>query len=267
MYKADYHLHTDLSLDSQEPLENQIKKAILLGFDEIVITDHHEAEFGQEKYFLETDISAYIKHFNLMKEKYKNQITLKLGAEIGYESRGKEIIDGFIKDNPFEFVICSIHCLDGHGFHLPPFFANKTKKEAYTQYFVAIQECIKEFKNFDVFGHLDFICRYGDYEDTDLNYLDYKDLIDDILKDLIYNSKGIEINTSGIRYGVGEMHPRFDIVKRYRQLGGEIITIGSDAHYSEDVGANYDDAREILKEVGFKYFTTFSNRKPKFRKL
>ena len=267
MYKADYHSHTDLSLDSTAPMEDQVKKAIDLGFDELVITDHHESPVAAKKYTLDTDLADYIEHFKVIKEKYKNEINLKLGAEIGYESRGRDELDKFIEDNPFEFIICSIHSLAGEDLYFGDFFKGKTKKQAFTEYFVALKACIDEFQNFDVLGHLDFICRYGDYDDFDLDYLDYKELIDNILIKLIKGGKGIEINSSGIRYGVGHMHPRLDILKSYKALGGEIITIGSDAHTPRDIGAGHDQARDLLKEAGFEYYTTFNKRKPEFRKL
>lgn len=267
MYKADYHTHTELSLDSTAPMEDQVKKAISLGFNEMVITDHHEAPVREKEYNLTTDLTDYIEHFNKIKEKYKDQISLKLGAEIGYEPRGKEVLDKFVTDNPFEFIICSIHSLAGEDLYFGDFFKGKSKKQAYTEYFIALKACIDEFQNFDVLGHLDFICRYGNYPDFELEYLDYKDLIDDILKKLIKDGKGIEINSSGLRYGVGHMHPRLDIIKSYKALGGEIITIGSDAHTPKDIGADHDKARELLKEAGFECFTIFNNRKPEFRKL
>lgn len=267
MYKADYHMHTEFSLDSQVSMEDQVKQAILLGFDEIAITDHHEGDARAKNYGFETDITDYIAHFNQIKEKYKGKIIMKLGAEIGYESRGRKVIDDFISSNPFEFVICSMHSFNGEDFYSGEFFENKTKIEAFTRYFQAVKQTVSEFSNFDVFGHLDFICRYGDFPDKELNYLDYKDIIDEILILLINNSKGIELNTSGIRYGVGYMHPRFDIIQRYKQLGGEIITIGSDAHFAKDLGAHHEEARELLKEAGFKYFTVFNQRKPEFKKL
>ncbi len=267
MYKADYHMHTEFSLDSEVALEDQVKQAILLGFDEIVITNHHEAYTGEKEFRMQMDIRDYIAHFNEIKQQYKNKINLKLGAEIGYQAKGKEILDKFVDNNPFEFVICAMHSVDGQDLYFGNFFENKTKQEAFTAYFEAVKESIEEFKNFEVYGHLDFVCRYGDYEDQTLNYLDYKTIIDEVLTLLIDSSKGIEINTSGLRYGIGHMHPRYDIVKRYQELGGEIITIGSDAHRVEDVGAGYNEAKEILKKAGFKYYTTFSHRKPKFRKL
>ena len=249
------------------PMEDQIKRAISLGFDEMVFTDHHESVASDKEFSLEIDLSNYIDQFNRLKDKYKKQITLKLGAEIGYESRGRKQLDKFVQDHPFEFVICSLHSLEGDDFYYGKFFLGKPKKQAFTEYFIAIKECIDEFKNFDVLGHLDFICRYGDYSNFDLEYLDYKVLIDDILRTLIQAGKGIEINSSGLRYGVGHMHPRLEILKRYKELGGEIITIGSDAHTPRDIGAGHMEARALLKEAGFEYFTTFNKRKPEFRKL
>ena len=267
MYRADSHTHTQQSLDSQAPMEEQVKRAIALGFDELVITDHHESDVKSTNYFLQTDIDDYIHHFNNVESKYKAQINLKLGAEIGYEARGKDVLAKFVQDNPFEFIICSIHSLQGEDLYFGDFFKNKTKKQAYIDYFKAVLACVQEFNEFDVFGHLDFICRYGDYENKDLDYLDYKELIDEILKTLINKSKGIEINTSGIRYKVGHMHPRLDIIKSYKQLGGQIITIGSDAHRPQDIGHGYEEARALLKQAGFEYFTTFNRRVPEFRKL
>lgn len=267
MYKADYHMHTKYSPDSFVAMEDQVKQSILLGFDEIVMTDHHEAAAGAKEYKLQTDITDYIALFNHIKAKYKDQINLKLGAEIGYEARGQAIIEKFIESNPFEFIICSLHSLEGEDFYFGNFFKGRTKKESYRAYFEGVKQCIQQFENFDVFGHMDFICRYGDYADKSLDYLDYQEIIDEILTLLVDRSKGIELNTSGIRYKMGHMHPRFDIIKRYNELGGEIITIGSDAHTTKDVGAEYDKARELLKQAGFKYFTTFTHRKPEFRKL
>lgn len=267
MYKADYHMHTNFSDDSQALMEDQIKRAIALGFDEIVITDHNESYPEEVEYVLPVDIEEYIHQFNTMKSKYGHKINLKLGMEIGYEARGKEVLRNFVNQHPFDFIICSLHSLEGEDFYFGTYFKGKTKKEAFTKYFQAVNQCIHEFKEFNVFGHLDYINRYWPFEDKDLNYLDYKDIIDTILKNLIHNEKGIELNTSGIRYKLGHMHPQVEILERYRELGGEIITIGSDSHRPEDVGAYHHDAREILKDVGFKYFTTFTKRKPEFKVL
>ena len=100
-----------------------------------------------------------------------------------------------------------------------------------------------------------------------MNLSEFSEKIDEILKLLISKGKGIEVNTSGLRYGVGSPHPSFEIIQRYHSLGGEIITIGSDAHKPEHIGYKFDTAYELLDKAGFKYVTIFKNRKPDFIKL
>ena len=130
-----------------------------------------------------------------------------------------------------------------------------------------ILENIKKFSNFDVYGHLDYVVRYGPNKDKEYTYEKYKDILDSILKLLIEKGKGIEINTGGVKSGLKELHPCTSIVKRYRELGGEIITIGSDAHTPEHIASHFNRAEEVLKECGFKYYTIFEKRVAEFKKL
>ena len=88
-----------------------------------------------------------------------------------------------------------------------------------------------------------------------------------ILKYLIEHGKGIELNTSGLKYGLPFAHPHSDILKRYRELGGEIITVGADGHKPEHIAYDFDKVSGILKDCGFKYYTEFSERKPHFKQL
>ena len=99
------------------------------------------------------------------------------------------------------------------------------------------------------------------------SYKQYADIIDEILKLLIEKGKGIEINTGGFKYGLGHPNPTEDIIARYRELGGEIITVGADAHKPEHVAFDFEKVSGILKEAGFSYYTVFKNRKPEFVKL
>ena len=126
---------------------------------------------------------------------------------------------------------------------------------------------IENFDNFDVVGHLDFIVRYGDFENKTIRYEDYKNILDEILSMIIKKGKGIELNTSGLRYKLSSMHPSREILTRYFELGGRIITIGSDAHKLTDLYADFDKAIVELKEIGFSEITTFKNRKPNFIKI
>ena len=118
-----------------------------------------------------------------------------------------------------------------------------------------------------MYGHLDYIARYVPNQSVPFSYRDYSDLIDAILKSIIEDGKGIEMNMSGYRYGLGMPNPCPDILKRYRELGGEIITVGSDAHTPENVGLRFEKAGEHLVQAGFKYYTVWKERKPVFIKI
>ena len=109
--------------------------------------------------------------------------------------------------------------------------------------------------------------RYGKTKDKDYSYEKYRDLIDPVLEKLIQMGKGIEVNTGAIRHQLKELNPCNGILKRYRELGGEIITIGSDAHEPSYVAYGFDRAAEVLKGCGFQYYTTFERRIPTFHKL
>ena len=139
--------------------------------------------------------------------------------------------------------------------------------EAYTEYFQSIIDNVKKFKNFDVYGHLDYVVRYGPNKDANYSYDEYKDVIDEILRLLVEEGKGLEVNTGGIKHNLKDLHPCMGILKRYRELGGEIVTVGSDAHTPQDLANGFDRAFEFLKECGFGYYTIFENRLPEFKKL
>ena len=126
---------------------------------------------------------------------------------------------------------------------------------------------VKTCDFFNVYGHIDYVVRYSPNKDFNYKVFDYCDIINEILKNLIHNGKGIEINTSGYRSGLSNPNPNTEIIKMYRELGGEIITIGSDAHRPQDIAYNFNKVVEILKGCGFKYYTEFKNRKPEFIKL
>lgn len=265
MYLIDYHTHTNFSSDSQAPMEDMILSAIDKGLDEMAITDHVDFD---DRYDY-TDYNTYIPYFNALKEKYANQIKLCFGVEVGVDNYFKEKVNAFTKSFDFDFIIGSSHAVTGKDlyFDREDFFAGKTKKEAYTLYFTELKKNIEMCKDFCVYGHLDFVSRYGTYKDNSLNYRDYSQIIDEVLLALIEKGKGIEINTSGFRYGIANAYPQLEIVKRYKELGGEIITIGSDAHFPKDVADQIGFAYDMLAEAGFKYITTFKNRQPQFIKL
>lgn len=266
MFRADYHLHTNASLDSDAKAEDMIEKAISMGFDEIALTDH--VDFDDR--YTYTDYNEYIPKFHKLKEKYKNDIELVLGVEIGLDNKAKEKVNDFALSFPFDFIIGSSHSVMLYDLYFDRkkyFSLFRTKYEAYSKYFEELTENIKTCHTFNVYGHMDFVIRYGTYKDNSLSYADYSDLVDEAFKLLIEKGKGIEINTSGIRYGLGQTHPSIDFVKRYKELGGEIITTGSDAHRTEDIGKDFAVAYDMLKEAGFEYVAAFREQKPVFKKI
>ena len=149
----------------------------------------------------------------------------------------------------------------------PRFFEGLTRKQAYLKYFKEVLQNIKKYNNeFDVYGHLDYVVRYGGYDEKSIEYREFREILDEIIFNLVRKDKGLEINTSGIRYGLGYPHPNIEILKRYQELGGHIVTIGSDAHNYHDLGSNFDLAIEILEAAGFDEITMFHRRQPEFIK-
>lgn len=267
MYKADYHMHTALSPDSEASIESQVETAIRRGFNEIAITDHFEFDLINDRWELTLDLDEYIQTILFYKEQYKDKITIRLGVEVGFETRYKKKIETLLKDRPFDFIICSTHKCEGQELYYGDFFKGKPQKEAYTTYFEHVLDTLKNFDNFNVYGHLDYVNRYGDYPVKILDTHDYWDQITEILRILIEKGKGLEVNTSGIRYGLGHFNPQIPVLREYAKMGGEIITIGSDSHQNGHVGFLWEEAAAMLKNIGFKYYATFKEGKPIFKDL
>lgn len=262
MYFTDYHLHTSFSADSEAPMEDMILAAIDKGLEEIAFTDH--VDFDPR--YTHPDYNLYIPYLEELKFKYKNDITIRLGIEVGLENTKADLVNTITAAFPFDFIIGSSHsvkCLDLY-YDQNEYFSERTKQEAYNTYFEEMLLNIRTCTDFCVYGHLDFVSRYGLYEDNSVNYMEYAPFIDAVLKELIERGKGIEINTSGYRYGINGCYPSLEILKRYKALGGEIITVGSDAHFAKDAGDHVKEAYELLLAAGFKHITVFKGRQPKF---
>lgn len=263
---ADYHTHTSFSGDSEAPMQEMAERAVQMNLKQLVFTDHVDYDYADTNFEL-IDFEAYSQEFAEVKRKYLGKIDLLMGVEIGYQPHVADRIRDLLKSYPFEFVICSTHMADNLDFYTGAFFEGKSSRYAYERYFINVLQSIQQLDDFDVYGHLDFIVRYGNYPVKQLHYRDYSDIIDEILECLIYAGKGIEVNTSGYRYGLEQLHPQIDILKRYRQLGGEIITVGSDAHYPQDICFEFEHAYQTLIDLGYRYITIFKERKPAFIKI
>lgn len=267
MIKSDCHMHSYFSGDSDSSMESMVSSAISKGLDCICFTEHLDLDFPKE-YGLNfnLDIEKYYNEYNKIKEKYNEQIDIHFGIEIGMVPYLAQRYENILNKYPFDFVICSSHLVDNMDPYYNSFWENKTFKEGCYRYFQTIIENINAYKNFDSYGHLDYISRYG----KDINYInynDYKDIIDEILSLLIKNNKALEINAAGYKYGQNNPNPNFDIIKKYIELGGKMFTIGSDAHKPEHIAYDYNILDELLHKLGIKEYTIFNKRIPKTKLL
>lgn len=267
--KSDFHMHTGFSTDSESTPEQMIEGAIQKGLQTICITDHQDIDFPEHVSLtgFRLDFDEYFKKLRELQLKYKNQIEVLIGVEFGLQPHLGQEYRELAATYPFDFVIGSVHILDGMDPYYKEYFEDKTDEEAYRRSFEITLENIKKISDYDVLGHLDYVVRYGKNRDRDYSYLKYADYIDEVLKHLIVHGKGLEINTAGFKYGLSFAHPHTDVLKRYRELGGEIVTIGSDGHKPEHIAYDFHRVSDILKVCGFKYYTEFRQRKPIFRQV
>ena len=268
---SDYHLHSSFSGDSKTAMEDMILRSIELGLKSICFTEHMDFDYpvtatAPKDYFI-VNTDSYLYDLISFIEKYAGQITVNFGIEIGMQPHLAKENAKYIKEYDFDFVIASSHICNGEDVYISSFYEGKSDKEAYREYFESILLNIQKFTNFDVYGHLDYVVRYGRNRDNEYFYEDYNDVFEAILKLLIENEKGLEINTGGMKYDLKELHPTADVLKLYRELGGEIITVGSDAHKTSNITRGFDRAAEVLKECGFKYYTVFEKRMASFLPL
>lgn len=262
----DFHLHTDFSGDCEVKPEIQIEKAIALGMNRICITDHHDAHVVSDCNF-ELDLPAYVSAMERLREQYRDRIRIEIGIELGLQNHIGEYLQKVSGEFAFDFIVGSSHFIDGMDPYFPAFFETRSEKASYERFFQVSLERIRTLDCFDSYGHLDYIVRYGPHRNREYRMEDYLEYIDPILKTLIEKGKGLECNTGGFRYGLGHPNPCEEILCRYRQLGGELITIGSDAHSPDFVGYEFQRAAGILKACGFRYYTVYHQRRPEWLPL
>ena len=250
-------------------MENQIKAAISKGIRTLCFTEHMDYDYpsdpakekdGRPEFFLDTD--DYRKGFEKLRELYADKIELLFGVELGLQPYIVDWNTNYVNQYDFDFIIGSAHTIDHMDPYYPSFYEGRAEREAYSRYFLQACENIMKFDDFDAFGHLDYVVRYGPNKNKEYSYREYSDLIDPILKILVDKGIALEINTGGYRKGLGGPNPGADVVKRYRELGGELVTIGSDAHTAVTLAADFQAAEQLLLQCGFKYHAVYRARRP-----
>lgn len=256
----DYHMHSYYSSDTNTEMKAMIESAIQKGFKEITFTDHIDYEYNSTEIQFEFDTDEYRKTIDGFRETYRGQIQINLGLEIGIQPHILDRCKALVASTSPDFIIASLHNVEKKDLYLGEYYEDKSSEKALDYAFEELLDMLNHFDAFSVIGHLDIVKRYNE------GVLSLpKDLFVEgatpVLKKLISMGKGIEVNTSGLRQGLGETLPSTEILAKYRELGGEIITIGSDAHYPEDIGHSFKEVLTTLQSLGFENIYTFSQMK------
>ena len=268
----DTHMHTAFSGDCDIPPEVMLNTAKEKGLSGIIFTDHLDWDYPNEPGRFDLELDDYFLYMGKLAEiEAKNppaikQTEFRVGVELGLQTHLKERHEKLLAELPFDYVIGSIHVVHGKDPYFASYFEGRTAKEAYTEYFKCMLENLKIFYDIDSLGHLDYVVRYGmrhlGKEAGTCHYADYADLIDEIFRFLIDHDIALEVNTGSYRCDMTEPNPSFELLRRYRELGGEKITIGADAHHTEHVGLHFEALPTELKNLGFTHYLIHKNRTP-----
>ena len=273
--KYDSHVHSCYSqhpsVDKTPPRET-LDRAIELGLSRVYFSEHVDMDYP---YALESavvydpcvDLPAYEENLHRMEQEYAGRIRPMFGVEVGLMDTNLERTRAYVKGYQFQQVLASLHILENQpNFHKPEAWEGKTKGDVQRLYLETMVRLTKAYGDYDCVTHITYYARNCPFPDKEIRYADAPEHFDLLFRHLKESGKGMEVNTSSYRK-FGFFLPGIEILRRYREMGGEIITIGSDAHGAGKVGDDLDLAAEMLEAAGFRYYTIFEDRKPPFIKL
>ena len=262
----DSHIHSSFSTDSTTPMEDMAQAAVSLGLKGIAITDHYHPDYPIMMHRTGQPTAAYHQAMERTRERFQNQLDVRFGLEIGVLiGKTLPVCQAAANDYPYDILLAAFHSTRTKPFDYLGNERTLSAEELCVYYYKHVLRCIRQFRDYDVLAHVNLVDRYVDRLPREEAYLP---LLDEIFKLVIRDGKGIEINTSSYRYGMGERTtPTLAMLRRYRELGGEIVTVGSDAHAPEWVGSHLEEGYELLQAAGWNYYAIYKNRKPVFLPL
>ena len=259
----DFHMHTRVSFDGHATGEAMAKAALAAGLKEICFTDHLDYDPLKKMLHMTFDTEVYNAEYNHLEVP---GLTIRRGMEFGMTPYNLDQFQKDLQRRPFDFVLGSIHFADDLDVYFPEYWSDKTVFEAERRYLETTLQCLQIHDDFDVLAHLTYIAKAQSHPaPRPVPFAEHREIIDEILRLVAAKGKGLELNTSGMDR-CGGFLPTADYFRRFKELGGEIITIGSDAHDTNRVGQYAFDVCQIFKDI-FGYVCTFENRKPVFHKL
>ena len=264
-------MHTVFSTDSEASVKSMLDASVKRGLQSVCITDHLDLDYPEDEELgpdpFQLNLRQYFEMLTQIREEYREKLNVRIGVELGLQPHLGKTYEKMVQEYPFDFVIGSLHLVHGMDPYYGKVFEGKTDGEVYREAFCETLCCLDKVSCFDVLGHLDYVVRYGRNKAQEYSYREFSDEIDEILKKVISAGKGLEMNMGGVKYGLGFANPHPDVLKRYRELGGEIVTVGADAHRPGHVAYDFEEAGDILKSCGFHYYAEFIGRKPVFKRI
>lgn len=267
----DNHNHSQFSFDGgRTSVGKTVNSAIGKGLAGVCFTDHCDffvppMKAQHEEYVPEVfDVKARNAEIDKVNAKCPQDFHVFKGIEIGVQKSERDKIAAHLEKYSFDEIIASVHYLDDTDPFWGGYYEGKTWRYAYGHYLETLyDEMVWLGDRFDIMGHYDYVTRYAPYPECSILYKDFPDILDSMLRYLAENGKALEINTKTYQDFKGRT-PVLDknILMRYRELGGEIISLGSDSHDADRVGFNFERAAALVSRCGFRYLAHFDKRKP-----
>lgn len=263
----DLHSHTKYSADSAELPENQIEAAIKKGCRIFGFSEHLDYDYTVNNLeVIMTDVDAYYNNTKRLKKEYEEKIKLLCAIEFAYDKKAEPYYIETEGKYKFDYIINSVHVANGLDCYFQPYFEGKTKKQAYGIYLQQVLNSIDASYDYQIAAHIGYVARNAPYKDPYLYYEEHKDIIDGILKRIIERGKTLEVNTN-VKTSKSLYLPTYEIIKRYYEMGGRLVTFGSDCHQAARVCGNYTVVTDMLKSAGFTELAYFENKQIKFYKI
>lgn len=258
----DFHMHTTVSFDGKGTPEEMVAAALREGLREICFTDHLDYELGAEVQTMVFETEAYNAAYDHLSAP---GLKIRKGVELGLKEYNQEQVKKDLQRRPFDFVLGSVHFVDEIDVYFPEYWEGKTVDQAEHRFLEQTLACVQAHEDFDVLAHLTFLSKARAHpRPRPISFDANREIVEEILRTLVKKGKGLELNTSGVDR-CGSYLPSIDYFRRFKELGGEIVTVGSDAHAGDRVGQYSHAACQMLKDI-FGYVCTFEDRKPIFHK-
>ena len=264
----DTHNHSQFSFDGKKTtVQASALSAYEKGLAGICFTEHYDFFVPQDECCTETiqpqdfDIIGQQTEIDRVQSLYTDGFKVLKGIEVGMSEESREKAAEVMSANAFDQIIASVHYLENSDPYYGGYFKGKDCRQAYGNYLETIYKEAVALKDFDIIGHYDYVARYAPYPQDCIRYADFSDIFDSLLKYLIEGGKALEINTKSCSGSKGRATVLdTEVLKRYRDLGGEAISLGSDSHTPESVADRFDIYADLLRSIGFRWISHYEKR-------